>query len=189
MRKMKHRALWVIPLLSGKGILVLLSIFLIAQGSFAKDTPEKTPPISVKGFLYEYLPRGSIHMNVCKEQACKAGSKVSYYLAAPISASGYNEFKANLQKVVDILQDGASKGTRIKIGKFTRKENRFFTAFVGYREIQAPGKATQITRSMSVFTKRVFISLISTSTSRKLVEINGDTFLAGLLAAAGVLKK
>ena len=172
-----------------KFVLFALGLFALStQAEAEQKSSNPKPPIAIGGFAHEYLSRGQVHMNVCRQSSCVPGSKVSYQIYSPDGKPNFEDFKLVQKKVASHFKARAPKGTKLKFGKPTREKDRLFTTFTNYREMHFAGGAKQFTKSMVIYAEKVTISLISSSSRKKTAEANSDLFLIGLMTWSQTLK-
>ncbi len=173
-----------------KVVLLFLAMLGLSAGfGVAKDVKEPNPPFEIAGFDYSYYASGQIHMNVCRENDCIPGSKVSYTLFEPETNPDYQQFTFMQQKVAEYLQEQAPAGTTVKIEKQERRTDQLGTTFTSSRVLQSPDGKKLFTTSTTLFMKTMSISVISSSVDKAMVTTNGKLFWAALLARIKVLKQ
>ena len=171
---------------------VLLACVIISfstEISSAQTPSAPQPPVTIGGFSYNFIPRGRIHMFVCRNPACVLGSKVSYSLFSPSSNPDFEQFKLAQEQVLSHLRARSPTGTTIKLGKIERTSDQLLTIFTGYREIEWANGSKLFTKSTQIYNEHITISLISSSEEEQAAETNGAQFLAGLLIWSGSQSK
>ena len=163
-----------------------LLVCLSPASSWAQSASNADPPVAVGGFAYQLVGDGTIHMNICQQEQCVPGSKVSYRLLAPTNDYSFEEFKQTQEMVRSRLLSQLPEGTAIRIGEPERTENERFTTFTITREMTLPDGTQSITKSAILFAKEGSISLISSSESKKAAEANSALFMMALMLWAGV---
>ena len=159
-----------------------------AKAETAQSTSNPKPPITIGGFAFEYVSRGQIFMNVCKQRSCGPGSQVSYQFHPPETKPDFEQFK-NLQKsVASHFKAQAPKGTKLKFGTPDRTRDDLFTIFTNRREMHLANGTKHFTKSMMIYGEKVTISLISSSRNKETGEANSALFQLALMAWSEALK-
>jgi len=170
---------------------VLAAVLLFGPAihpSLAQSGANTKPPITIGGFVHQFLPEGAVHMNVCKKRDCVPGSKVSYTLAAPEKNPNFEGFTRFQKQLAERFKQLSPEGVSYRFGAPERESNALYNAFVTYREARATDGALMITKSTFVFLDKVTLNIISSSTSKKQADANYAMFLVGLLAWSKALE-
>lgn len=167
------------------GVKSLLSaIVLIAHSigvGVAQETPEAEPPVAIRGFAHQFMVQGRVHMNVCQETECVAGSRVSYVLNPPETDPDFEEFKRAQEMVAIHLRSRFPKGTTLSLGTPEQSNDGAFTVFTSFREMRSAAGQSLFTKSTIIFADNATMSVISSSMDRKAVDANSALFQVGLL--------
>lgn len=170
-------------------LLAAVLVFGLAiHPGLAQNRANTKPPITIGGFVHQFLPRGEVHMNVCKKRECVPGSKVSYTLAAPEKNPSFEGFTRFQKQLAERFKQLSPEGVSYRFGAPKRESNELYDAFVTYREARAEDGALMVTKSTFVFLDTVTLNIISSSTSKKQADANYAMFLVGLLAWSKALE-
>ena len=167
-------------------LFLTLLVCLSAANVWAQSASNAEPPVAVSGFAYQLVGDGTIHMNICQQERCVPGSKVSYRLFAPTSDPDFEEFKHTQEMVRSRLLSQLPEGTDITFGDPQHMQDELFTAFTITREMTFPNGSKSITKSTNLFARKGTISLISSSESSEAAEANSALFMTALMLWAGV---
>ena len=170
------------------GAFLLLALAMAARAETVQKKSDPAPPITIGGFASEYVSRGRIFMNVCKQSSCGPGSQVSYQFHPPELKPDFKQFKLLQKKVASHFKAKAPKGTKLKFGTPERTRDDLFTIFTNRREMHLANGAKHFTKSMMIYGEKVTISLISSSRRKKTAEHNSDLFRLGLMTWSEALK-
>ena len=151
----------------------------------APATPKQGPPFRIGGFTYS-LQQGRIHMNVCGQPSCGAGSKVSYIFYAPKPGKTFAEYKAERATIEKAFRSRLPPGATIKFPPPTQRNDKSFKTFESRRVMTMPDGRKDIAVSRTILGEKFGIDLISSGSNEKQVEENLAVFIvAAMLAAVG----
>jgi len=124
------------------------------------------------------------HVATCTEARCLTGSKVSYILYPPGSKPDFERFKSLRAGLERSFQQRLPLGSKVSFSPPTMTRDGAATVFEARRtETHMNGQSrTVITRQL--YTSRMAVELISSSTDANVAEANLDQFQAPLIAAA-----
>lgn len=167
----------------------LLFVCLPSEISWAQNTSIAKPPVLIGGFSHKFYARGRVHMNICRNQTCVTGSKVSYVIYPPTDNPDFEEFKRAQKIVLSRFQSRARQGVVITSENPERTQDQQFTFFTNIREMHSPNGSKVVTKSTNMFDQRYSISLISSSKSKETAESNSAQFMLGLILWSRTQKK
>jgi hypothetical protein len=151
-----------------------------AQPSPAPPTATPRPPVSVGGWRYEV--RGAdVHMFLCEQTACGAGSKVSYRLYAAGNPMTLEQFRDGQQQIVKALEE-RTPGQKITIiGVDGDKGTAVPRMFKARRLMVAPNGTSEYQVSGWLFGTRASATLISSAREEKTSNDNYAIFAVAVM--------
>lgn len=167
---------------------VALAITVACLPVGATVAQDSEPPVTIGGFEYRFIPKGQIHMNLCRADSCGPGSKVSYVLYAPVENPDFDSFKRSQDRTVAALQARAREGTTITLEAPEQSRDELMTVFSIFREMRPESGKVLVTKSSAFFLKTITISVISSSTDKKTADANSALFTLGLITWNGARK-
>ena len=146
---------------------------------------KKAPPFTVRGFTYSVLPQ-QIHMNICNQPSCGAGSKVSYVIYPPKPGKTFADYRAERAQIEKAFKALKSSGVTMTFAPPTERKNKLFKIFESRRIVTAPDGRKEITISRTLLASTIGIDFISTARDEKNVETNLALFMVGAIASTGI---